>query len=270
MLHLAWTQAVAPQREEPETWLVEGGMGQVAQKLAADLGPWLALGAPVTAIEETGPGLRVHHSRGETLEAKVVVVAIPPPHRLAIRFDPPLPASVRGLLQRSPMGAMVKVLAVYPEAFWRQEGLNGLGLGSLPTLELTADSSPPEGRPGLLAGFIAAERAAHWQRHSEATRRAMVLADLAAYWGPRAAKPLELIVQNWSTEPWSAGGFTSFLIPGAWSAYGAAAHEGHGPVVWAGTEAAQRWPGYFEGAIEAGLAAAAKAKGWLSCCDAGG
>jgi len=26
-------------------------------------------------------------------------------------------------------------------------------------------------------------------------------------------------------------------------------------VIWAGTEAARRWPGYFEGAIEAGLAA---------------
>jgi monoamine oxidase len=38
-------------------------------------------------------------------------------------------------------------------------------------------------------------------------------------------------------------------------------------VVWAGTEAASRWPGYFEGAIEAGLAAADRVRGLLG--DAG-
>ena len=34
----------------------------------------------------------------------------------------------------------------------------------------------------------------------------------------------------------------------------------HGRVVWAGTEAASRWPGYFEGAVEAGLAASEQVK----------
>jgi L-amino acid dehydrogenase len=33
--------------------------------------------------------------------------------------------------------------------------------------------------------------------------------------------------------------------------------------VWAGTEAASRWPGYFEGAIEAGLAAAEQVQALL-------
>jgi monoamine oxidase len=34
-------------------------------------------------------------------------------------------------------------------------------------------------------------------------------------------------------------------------------------VIWAGTEAALRWPGYFEGAIEAGLSAAEQAQEWI-------
>jgi monoamine oxidase len=34
-------------------------------------------------------------------------------------------------------------------------------------------------------------------------------------------------------------------------------------VVWAGTEVARRWPGYFEGAIEAGLAAAEQVREML-------
>lgn len=262
MLHLAWTQAVAPQHEAPETWLVEGGMGQVTQRLAAELEPSLQLGAAVSAIEDTGTGVRVHHNT-DTLDAKTVVVAIPPPLRLAIHFSPPLPAAWRGMLQRSPMGSMVKVMVLYPEAFWREDGLNGLGIGTLPTLELVVDSSPPGGRPGILAGFIAAERAVHWQGQPAERQEAMVLADLAAYFGPRAASPSQLILKNWNMEPWSSGAFTSFLIPGTWQTYGPIWQQAHGRVIWAGTEAALRWPGYFEGAIEAGLAAAGQAREWL-------
>lgn len=262
LLHLAWTQAVAPQREAPETWLVEGGLAQVAQRLAAELAPALQLGTPVQAIEDTGSGVRVHH-RGATVEGRAVVVAIPPPLRLGLAFSPPLPATWRGWLQRSPMGAMVKVLALYPEAFWRAEGLSGLGTGTLPTLELVVDSSPPGGRPGILAGFIAAERAVQWQGQPEAQREALVKADLAAYFGPGAAHPTELILKNWNGEPWSGGAFTSFLIPGTWHSHGSIWQEPHGRVIWAGTEASLRWPGYCEGALEAGLAAAAQVREWL-------
>lgn len=263
MLHLAWTQAVAPQHETPEAWLVEGGMAQLAERLAAELVDCIQLRAPVAGIEQTGAGVRVHHSGGEVLEARTVVVAIPPPLRLAIGFDPPLPALWRGLLQRSPMGAMVKVLAIYPEAFWRQQGLNGLGVGTLPTLELTDDASPVGGKPGVLASFIGGERAVHWQQLPVERQRAAVLADLTAYWGPRAGTPSQLILQNWTSEPWSTGGFTTFLVPGAWSTYGSTWQTPHGRVVWAGTEAALRWPGYVEGAIEAGLVAAERTQEWL-------
>ena len=266
MLHLAWTQAVAPQREAPEAWLVEGAMGQVARRLAAEMGSRIELRAPVRAIEDTVDGVKVSHDGGEVVAARGVVVAIPPPSRLGIRFSPPLPATWTGLLRRSPMGAMVKVIAIYPEAFWREHGLNGVGIGNLPTLEITADISPPGGQPGLLAAFIAGERAVLWQRQDASARRQAVLSDLAAYWGSRAASPSELILQNWNEEPWTGGAFTSFLIPGAWSAYGAIWREPHGKVIWAGTEASTRWPGYFEGAIEAGLAAARR----LGCVTSNG
>ncbi|MFN7678232.1 MAG: flavin monoamine oxidase family protein, partial [Cyanobacteriota bacterium] len=245
-----------PQRDTPEAWLVEGGMGQVAQRLSQELAPCLRLRAPVTAIEQTASGARVCHGAGGVLDARAVVVAIPPPLRLAIAFTPPLPPDWTALLQRSPMGTMVKVLALYPEAFWREEGCNGLGIGDLPLLSLTVDSSPPGGRPGLLASFIAGEPAARWRNLSPQAREEGVLADLAAYWGPRAAQPSQLILHDWTGEPWTLGAFTNVLIPGAWTSYGPIWRQPHGRVFWAGTEASPRWPGYFEGAMEAGLAAA--------------
>ena len=255
ILHLAWTQAVAPQHETPEAWLVEGGAAQVADRLAAELGPALRLGAPVGAIEQDGGGVRVTCGAGEAVSAAAAVVAVPPPLRLGIRYLPALPPDWLGLLQRSPMGSMVKVLAVYRRPFWRERGLNGLGIGNLPTLELTVDSSPPGG-PGILAGFIAGERAVRWQRLGEAPRRRALLHDLTTWWGPEAAEPTDLVIHNWNGESWSGGAFTSYMAPGAWTTYGPVWQQAHGRVVWAGTEAACRWPGYFEGAVEAGLAAA--------------
>jgi monoamine oxidase len=263
ILHLAWTQAVAPQHETPEAWLVEGGIAQLAERLAAELAGLIQLAAPVVSISQRNGTVAVGCQDGSVIDAATAVVAIPPPLRQAIHYNPPLPPQWSGLLQRSPMGSMVKVLALYPRPFWREQGLNGLGIGNLPTLELTVDSSPPGG-PGVLAGFIAGERAVRWQGLPEREQRRAVLADLQAWWGPAAAEPLELVLHNWNAEPWSGGAFTSFLTPGTWTLYGPIWQQCHQRVVWAGTEAASRWPGYFEGAIEAGLAAAQQVQRLIS------
>ena len=255
LLHLAWTQAAAPQHETPEAWLVEGGTFQVADHLAAHLGDVIQLRAPVAAIQQQETGLRVLHGDGIWLTAAAAVVAIPPPLRLRIRFEPELPPAWTGLLQRSPMGSRVKVLAIYDQPFWRQSGLNGHGVGILPTLEATVDSSPPDG-PWLLTGFIAGARAVAWQQLGGSARCRAVLDDLESWWGPEAAQPQELICHNWNQESWSGGAFTSFLSPGAWTTYGPIWQEPHGRVFWAGTEASSRWPGYCEGAVRAGLDAA--------------
>ena len=268
ILHLAWTQAVAPQAETPEAWLVRGGAGAVAQRLAAELaaqaGASLQLGRAVHTIAQDHQGVSVMERTGQTHRARAAIVAVPPPQRLAIQFDPPLPPAHRALLQRSPMGTMTKILASYGRPFWRDRGLNGLGIGDRPALELTADSGPPEGQPALLASFLAGERALSLGALPAPQRRQLILADLAAYWGPEAAEPLDLVEQDWNAEPFSGGAFTSFLTPGTWTSHarlaanpqGGPAPADHGRVLWAGTEVSPRWPGYFEGAIEAGERAA--------------
>lgn len=280
ILHMAWCQAVAPQAETPEGWLVQGGAGGVAERLAADLeraAPGcIRLGAAVASILQTGPtdqtgqpGGMVHltTTAGQVLQASLAVVAVPPPLRAAIRFEPPLPAAHCALLQRSPMGAMTKILATYRRPFWREQGCNGLGIGDRPVLELVADSSPPEGTPAVLASFLTGERAITLEALGAQAERRMILDDLVAYLGEEAGDPLDLLLHRWNAEPWTGGAFTSFPIPGTWTSHARVAAMGgegpgpadHGRVLWAGTEASPRWPGYFEGAIEAGELAAARA-----------
>lgn len=258
ILHLAWTQAISPQWELPETWLIQGGAGQVAVKLAKELKRFIHLNKPVTRIKQIGNKVTVYSSRGGAFTAKAVIVAIPPALRAGIKFSPPLPARTTGLIQRSPMGSMMKCIAVYPTAFWRDQGLNGMGEGNVKTVELTADSSPPSGVPGILASFVAADRAVELGELSQEERKRLVLDDMVTYWGPEARNPAQYFEANWNSEEWTTGAFTSYMTPGAWTGYGPAWREPVGRIFWAGTEVATRWPGYFDGAIRAGEDAAGK------------
>jgi monoamine oxidase len=193
---------------------------------------------------------------GSTHRCRAVVVAMPPALRSRIIFEPSLPPDVTRLYQRAPMGSMFKILTVYPTAWWREQGLNGYGQGNLPTVALTADSSPPSGKPGVLASFVAADRAISLGHDTAAKRREAILRDLVAYWGPRAGEPVDYIEKNWGEESWVTGAFSSYMTPGTWTSVGSAWREPVGNVVWAGTESSPRWAGYYEGAIQAGMDAA--------------
>ena len=201
----------------------------------------LRLSSPVEVIRQEAGGAEGSFASGERLGAAAVVVA-EPPLRLGIRFTPAMAPELQALSQ---------------PPFWRERGLYGLAIGNLTVLELTVNSSPPDG-PGLLAGFIAAERAGRWRRLPEAERRRAVLGDLITLWWPQADEPEERVLHNWNQEP---GAFTSFFTPSAWTHRWRGLPVSPGRVVWAGMEVASRWPGDFEGAIEAGFAAAEQGAG---------
>ncbi len=259
LLHLAWKQAVSPQNEFPETWLIDGGAGQVAVRLAQELNDAIQLNAPVRWIEYGDKAVKVITKAGITYNAKSVIVAIPPPLRMGIEFSPPLPAQMSGLIQRGPMGSIIKAHAVYPNAFWRSQGLSGMAIGNLPLLEFTADSSPPSGKPGILTTFVSSNQAVSLGLLNADDRRQAIMRDFVKYWGPQAANPTNFYEANWPSEQWTRGAYTNFLTPGTWTSFGPAWREPVGPIFWAGTEVATRWPGYFDGAIRAGESAAQSA-----------
>jgi monoamine oxidase len=233
-----------------------GAAGQIPPLLAAQLSTRVMLNQPVRAIEQDSTGVTVRTDSAR-YRARHVIVTIPTPLTAEIRYTPPLPAARAQLAQRSPMGACIKNHAIYPEAFWRASGESGIAIGNLPTIEFTADSSPPSGRPGILTSFIAASRAVELGQATPEARQRAVLADYRTYFGRRAAKPSQFVQINWPADPWTTGAFTTFMPPGVWTQYGPALRAPVGRIHWAGSETATRWPGYFDGAIRSGEDAAA-------------
>ncbi len=269
LLHLAWNQAVGPQAESPESWLVTKGAGEVAKILGEELKDDIELSSPVQEITDGQESIETFYGFGvnKTVNSSAVIVAIPPALRQKITFSPGLNGEYRQLLQRSPMGSKFKVFAVYAEAFWREEGYCGLGRGNLQILEEIADSGPVESNPGIMVSFVAGNKAAALNRLSDTEQRRLILEDFVRYLGPKAAEPLDLVVQRWIDEQWTTGGYTAFRTPGAWTGFGTTWQQPHGRIFWAGTEESTRWPGYFEGAIEAGIQAVDRAAAAL---DGGG
>jgi monoamine oxidase len=234
---------------------VVGGTQQISQRLADGLGGRVRLDVPVRAIRSAGDGVRVE-ADGLSLTARRVVVAVPPALASRISYEPALPSDRDQLTQRMPHGAVIKCLATYDEPFWRREGRSGQALSDAGPLLFTFDTSPPGGAPGILVGFLDGADALDLGRLPLPARRAVVLDHLARLFGPRAARPTAYLERDWQAEEWTRGCYGAHMPPGAWTQVGRALARPVGRIHWAGTETAQVWAGYMDGAVESGMRAA--------------
>jgi monoamine oxidase len=232
-----------------------GGAQQLALGLAEQLGDRVRLGRPVTAISHDARGVAIT-AGGATFRAQAAIVAIPPALASQIRYSPALPTERYQLARAMPMGKVIKCVAAYERPFWRAAGYSGEALSDAGPAQLVFDDSPNDGQHGALVAFILGAAAREWSARGRAARSRAVCDQLAGLFGPQAAQPLAYVDQDWAAEPWSKGCYVGILPPGALTSYGAALREPIGPIHWAGTETAQLWNGYMDGAIESGERAA--------------
>lgn len=231
-----------------------GGSHQIAEAMAAELGSRVVTGAVVRHIEWDAAGAIVHTDDGHA-DARSVIVAIPPAHRADITFAPALPAGHRRLARVWPQGRLTKVFAAYPTPFWRADGRSGETLSDAGPVSITFDVSPrPEG-PGILLGFV---HCVDFDTLPVEQRRRLVLETFASLFGAAALQPIDYLDHRWGAECFAAGGPTAAVPPGSWTECGRLLREPVGPIHWAGTETADEWTGFLDGAVRSGQRAAAE------------
>jgi monoamine oxidase len=234
----------------------EGGAQLIAQRVGRRLGRHrVLLGAPVRRIDQSRRGARVFAPRF-SVRARRVIVALPPTLAGRIEYHPAMPPDRDQLTQRLPQGSLIKVIAVYDRAFWRDKGLTGMALSTAGPVNTTFDDSPPSGRPGVVLGFIGGDEARVHRRRSPSARRAAVLRGLAQLFGREAARPREYFETDWAASEWSRGCPVGIAGPGTLLAYGPALRRPVGRIHWAGTETSTYWNGYMDGAVRSGQRAA--------------
>ena len=173
--------------------------------------------------------------------------------RAQIIYDPPLPGLLVGLAERMPMGSEVKVFATYDRAFWREAGLSGQTVSDGGPLSVAFDNPTPgpNSQPALL-GLIGGKNAHDWAAIPADERRELVLKNFARWFGDRALKPTAYREADWRSEPWTRGCPLSVMSPGAWMHFGRALRVPVGRIHWAGSELAEQWCTYMNGAITSG------------------
>ena len=230
-----------------------GGTQQIAVKMAAELGSRVVLGAPVRGIERQADGtLTVTCDRGR-VDARAVIVAIPPEHRAAITFVPDLPPEYGKLAAHWPQGSLSKAYAAYETPFWRADGYSGEALSDEGPVFITFDVSPSDDGPGILLGFTDART---FDPLPPGQRRERALAGFATLFGEAALDPIDYLDHCWGAEEFAPGGPTAAVPPGSWTAYGQWLRRPVDGIYWAGTETADRWTGFLDGAIRSGRRAA--------------
>jgi monoamine oxidase len=233
-----------------------GGSQLLSIRMAAALGKRVVVSSPVRAITQDRRGVTVESDR-VTVRARRAIVAILPALTAAIDFEPVLPGLRAQLIQRMPHGTLAKAEAVYDRPFWRDAGLSGQSVSDVGPARTTFDNSPPDGRPGVLFGFIGGRDARQWMQMSANARRAAVLENFVTYFGEQARHPRSYIEDNSAAdERWIRGCPTVNLPPGVLSDFGPTIREPVGRVHWAGSETSTFWAGYMDGAVRSGQRAA--------------
>ncbi len=233
-----------------------GGSHQISARMAAELGSRIRLNAKVSRIEWSETAVAVMSSAG-TVEAKRAVVAVAPGQRLDIDIAPAPPIEYQQLSQSWQLGALTKSYAAYPRPFWRDDGLSGQSLSDSGPVFITFDASPGSDAgysgPGILLGFT--DPRGHDALPPE-QRKAAVLGNFVELFGPQAAEPIDFVDQRWGAETFAPGGPTAAVPPGAWTEFGSLLRTPVGPLHWAGTETADEWTGFMDGAVRSGQRAA--------------
>jgi monoamine oxidase len=237
------------------------GTQQIALRMADELGDRVRIGAVVERIVRAADGTLVVHTAAGATPAKAVVVAIPPAHRSMIEFEPALPDGYSELARHWPQGNLSKAYAAYDTPFWRVDGHSGEALSDDGQVFITFDVSPDDRGPGVLLGFTDART---FDALPAEARREAALGCFAALFGDAALHPIDYVDHCWGTERFAPGGPTAAVPPGSWTAYGQWLRKPVDGIFWAGTETADQWTGFLDGAVRSGQRAAAEVDAYLA------
>ncbi|PBB96984.1 flavin monoamine oxidase family protein [Mesorhizobium sp. WSM3862] len=231
-------------------------MQSLAADLAGDLGDRLRLNEPVIRVERGPSGVRVV-AGGGAVEAREVLLALPPATANRLDFRPALSTALKKALGVWESGAVVKILVRYARPFWRERDLSGMVMWrDMPGL-FACDASRDAEHAALVV-FIGGPLALRCRKLGAAALRAEVTAKLADALGPDAADILDFSQRDWTDDRWSGGAYSDLIVDVTATDAERTILAGAPPIHFASSEVSPSFPAYVEGAIVAGRIAAGK------------
>jgi len=149
------------------------------------------------------------------------------------------------------------MILAYATPWWRRAGLCGLSQSLNGLSAVTRDVSNDAAGAFALLCFLVGDPGRQWAKLSPTERRESIIKHIADIFGPAVdfpvPEPTQVIDQIWSNETWSQGCPCPAMPPGLISEIGVVVlSERFGNIHFIGTETADIWRGYMEGAVRSG------------------
>jgi monoamine oxidase len=221
------------------------GTQSLVQAIATGAEFQTRLSTPVAAVTQHGGGIEVRTRAGETLTAKLVIVAVPLNALPGIEFDPPLSEGKQEAIALGQASRGIKIfIHASGEPVFQNAIKPGHAFGYLDTENLYPD------RTQLLIGF------GPDADNCDATDLASVQRQLDEILPGYEA--LAATAHDWLSDEFSRGTW-AIHRPGWYTHHHAEMQRPEGAVILAGSDLANGWAGFMDGAIESGLRAGATA-----------
>lgn len=239
---------------------IEGGIKRLTDMLVNEIDPAhrflshevtaISINKGIITVDVAGPSANLQ------LQARHVVLALPPRLAAGLKYVPELPAETLKTLAATPtwMAGHAKFFALYSEPFWRKRGLCGTVMSQRGPLAEIHDASPHSGNIFSLFGFSGLDAESRTRiGRSQFIKQA--LEQLAQLFGEQAKTPESFYFHDWSQEKFTASPADQ-APQTSHPRYGLRLRAGS---VWQGkldfisSETAVTNGGLIEGALEAGL-----------------
>lgn len=238
---------------------IVGGSARLVESLLQQLPQAeLKLSHHLQKVFDRGNFVELHFNvSGETqvIAARRVIITIPP--RLiahSLSFQPELDSRFLSMLKSTAtwMAGHAKAVVCYDHAFWRQQNYSGSAFASYigAALGEVFDVCMEDGSHAALSGFFALP--AKMRQHYQDDLEALILAQLVRLYGKPAAAAKEIIIKDWAFDPLTATADDE-VPPATHPQYGHTwlqLDHWNEKLYFAGTETAQEYGGYLEGALE--------------------
>ena len=201
------------------------------------------LSTPVAAVTQGDGGVEAHTRAGETIQARRAIVAVPLNALGAIEFDPPLTDTKRAAIE---LGQASRGVKIFIHARGEPVFTNGIKPGH-PFGYLDTEIIYPD-ETQLMIGF------GYDQDICDASDLAAVQRQLDGIIPGYEA--IAATAHDWLADEFSRGTW-AIHKPGWYTTYHAEMQRPEGAVLIAGSDFANGWAGFMDGAIESGLRAGA-------------
>jgi len=224
---------------------IRGGTQALLGAIAGGAEVETRLETPVAAIAQTADGVQVTTTAGETLPARTAIVAVPVNALGAIRFEPGLSAVKQQAIATGQASRGIKIFIRARGGRTTQNAIRaGHEFGYLATEWRYDDGTQTLIGFGLDAAAIDASDLGAVQAAMDTI--------LPGY------EALDATSHDWLRDPYARGTW-AIHRPGWYTSYHAEMRRPEGRVVLAGSDLANGWAGFMDGAIESGLTSAREA-----------